>query len=604
MPQRQFTLSALCALGVTIIWAASGFGYFWPMWVCLALAFPLALRIAVRWARSQPPVGLRKLTLQGAVSGVLGGALVLIWAMSGAGFFWPVFPLLVLGGAYAVRALALAPSQGELAVRVDELTRTRRGALDVQAAELRRIERDLHDGAQSRLVALSMQLGRAEERLGDQPETAALVRRAREEATAAIAELRDLARGIAPPVLADRGLVAAVQAVADRSPAPVTVTAEVTDRPPPVVETAAYFVVAESLTNAAKHAPGSAVKVTLTQTSGDARDRGDRRRTGRSRRARRWLGRPAPAGRGLGRNAERHQPAGRRHDDPGGAAMRVVIVEDQALLREGIVALLQEHGIEVVAQAEDGPGLLRIVAGHKPDLAIVDVRLPPTFTDEGIRAALEARSRHPQLAVLVLSQYVEPVYTRELLSTGESGVGYLLKERVSEVRAFLDAIERVAGGGTALDREVVASLVRERDSHGGRLGARRAHQPRARDARADRPGPHERRDRARAGDHARRRREAHLEHLQQARPAGRRRRSSPRAGGAGVSAGDRGDRRLVAQLTATVASCSARRCIARSLPRRMIARTKGAASRSRSGACCQLYSNVIRVPPFGSSASL
>lgn len=267
VPQRQFTLSALCALAVTIIWAASGLGYFWPMWVCFGLAFPLALRIAVRWARSQPSVGPRKLALQEAVSGVLGGALVLIWAMSGEGFFWPVFPLLVLGGAYAVRVVVFSSRQGELAVRVDELTRTRRGALDVQAAELRRIERDLHDGAQSRLVALSMQLGRAEERLGDQPETAALVRRAREEATAAIAELRDLARGIAPPVLADRGLVAAVQAVADRSPAPVTVTAKVTDRPPPVVETAAYFVVAESLTNAAKHAPGSAVTVTLTQTT-------------------------------------------------------------------------------------------------------------------------------------------------------------------------------------------------------------------------------------------------------------------------------------------------------------------------------------------------
>jgi DNA-binding NarL/FixJ family response regulator len=143
--------------------------------------------------------------------------------------------------------------------------------------------------------------------------------------------------------------------------------------------------------------------------------------------------------------------------------MRVVIAEDQALLREGIVALLQEHGIEVVAQAEDGPGLLRTVAGHKPDLAIVDVRLPPTFSDEGIRAALEARRQRPDLAVLVLSQYVEPVYTGELLATGESGVGYLLKERVSEIRSFLDAVRRVAEGGTALDREVVASLVRERD---------------------------------------------------------------------------------------------------------------------------------------------
>ena len=144
--------------------------------------------------------------------------------------------------------------------------------------------------------------------------------------------------------------------------------------------------------------------------------------------------------------------------------MRVVIVEDHALLREGMVALLSENGIEVVAQAQDGPGLLRIVDGHRPDLAICDVRLPPDFTDEGIRAALEARRRHPSLAVLVLSQYVEPAYSRELLSAGEGGVGYLLKERISEVRTFLDAVHRVAAGGTALDREVVSSLVRLRDA--------------------------------------------------------------------------------------------------------------------------------------------
>ncbi|HWD73797.1 MAG TPA: response regulator transcription factor [Solirubrobacteraceae bacterium] len=142
--------------------------------------------------------------------------------------------------------------------------------------------------------------------------------------------------------------------------------------------------------------------------------------------------------------------------------MRVVIVEDHALLREGIIALLQENEIQVVAQAQDAPGLLRIVDGHKPDLAICDVRLPPTFTDEGITAALEARRRHPRLALLVLSQYVEPAYSRELLAGGESGVGYLLKERVGEVRTFVEAVRRVAAGGTALDREVVSSLVSER----------------------------------------------------------------------------------------------------------------------------------------------
>jgi DNA-binding NarL/FixJ family response regulator len=147
--------------------------------------------------------------------------------------------------------------------------------------------------------------------------------------------------------------------------------------------------------------------------------------------------------------------------------MRVVIVEDQALLREGIVALLREQDIEVVAQAEDGPGLLRIISGHKPDLAIVDVRLPPTFTDEGLRAAIEARERWPGMGILILSQYVEPVYTAELLASGEGGVGYLLKERVGEVRAFVDAAQRVAGGGTALDREVVAELMRSREGHPG-----------------------------------------------------------------------------------------------------------------------------------------
>jgi DNA-binding NarL/FixJ family response regulator len=142
--------------------------------------------------------------------------------------------------------------------------------------------------------------------------------------------------------------------------------------------------------------------------------------------------------------------------------VRVVVVEDNALLREGLVALLRERDVEVAAQASDGPGLLRLVGGHKPDVAIVDVRLPPTFTDEGVRAALAARERHPGLGVLILSQYVEPVYTSELLASGEAGVGYLLKERVGDVRAFVEALERVAAGGTALDREVVAELMRSR----------------------------------------------------------------------------------------------------------------------------------------------
>lgn len=140
-----------------------------------------------------------------------------------------------------------------------------------------------------------------------------------------------------------------------------------------------------------------------------------------------------------------------------------MIAEDLALLREGLVALLRENEIEVVAQVQDGPGLLRAIAGHRPDLAIVDVRLPPTFSDEGLQAAIEARRRQPELAVLVLSQYVETAYASELIGENTAGIGYLLKERVGDVRAFLDALHSVAAGGTVIDRQVVTQLLAPRD---------------------------------------------------------------------------------------------------------------------------------------------
>ena len=146
--------------------------------------------------------------------------------------------------------------------------------------------------------------------------------------------------------------------------------------------------------------------------------------------------------------------------------MRVVIAEDLALLREGLVALLREHDIEVVAQAQDGPGLLRAIAGHNPDLAIVDVRLPPTHSDEGLLAAIEARRRRPELGVLVLSQYVETAYASELIGENTAGIGYLLKERVGDVRAFIDALHSVAAGGTVLDRQVVTQLLAAPDADG------------------------------------------------------------------------------------------------------------------------------------------
>ncbi|MGE3140879.1 MAG: response regulator [Thermoleophilia bacterium] len=142
--------------------------------------------------------------------------------------------------------------------------------------------------------------------------------------------------------------------------------------------------------------------------------------------------------------------------------MRVVIAEDLALLRDGIERLLRDHGMEVVASVEDGDALVAAVEGERPDVAVVDVRLPPSFRDEGLRAALEARRRVPGTAVLVVSQYVEQTYAVELLADGAGGVGYLLKERIADPADFVDAVQRVAAGGTALDPEVVSQLVARR----------------------------------------------------------------------------------------------------------------------------------------------
>jgi DNA-binding NarL/FixJ family response regulator len=149
--------------------------------------------------------------------------------------------------------------------------------------------------------------------------------------------------------------------------------------------------------------------------------------------------------------------------------MRVVIAEDLVLLREGLERLLRDGGAEVVAAVGDAASFLDAVEALDPDVAVVDVRLPPDYHDEGLRAALEARRRRPGLGVLVLSQYVEPGYAAELLADGHGGVGYLLKERVGEVREFLDALARVAAGGAALDPEVVAQFVRR--EHRGALAA-------------------------------------------------------------------------------------------------------------------------------------
>jgi signal transduction histidine kinase len=265
----------VAGVACTVAWVLTGAdGAYWPVWVWLGGGAVVAGAAALRLTRRFPAGPASWAGAHGGLAAVAAALLALVWLLTGGGE-WLGWVLLGIGLAFATHALlAFAdrlpprPREEMLSARVDELVRTRRAALDGEVHELRRIERDLHDGAQARLVSLSLALGRAEERLEHDPAAAALVRSAREDAGAAIAELRDLSRGIAPPLLAERGLIAAVEALATRSSVDVTFTATLTEPAPPVIERAAYFVIAEALTNVVKHAPGAHATVSLLASDG------------------------------------------------------------------------------------------------------------------------------------------------------------------------------------------------------------------------------------------------------------------------------------------------------------------------------------------------
>lgn len=146
--------------------------------------------------------------------------------------------------------------------------------------------------------------------------------------------------------------------------------------------------------------------------------------------------------------------------------MRAVLAEDLVLLRDGLVRALTEHGFEIAAAVDNGPSLRAALREEQPDVAVVDIRLPPSYTDEGLQAAIEARRERPDLPVLVLSQYVEPLYARELLADGNGSIGYLLKDRVSDTAQFIDAVSRVAAGGTAMDPYVISRLLQRQNARG------------------------------------------------------------------------------------------------------------------------------------------
>jgi signal transduction histidine kinase len=258
-------LAFLTAALLAGIWALDGQGYFWPAWAWLGLGVLVLIESGAGWAWAHPPGAVRRVACVWTIVGVAAVILVctwlLTWLLAGAQSFWPAWALLGLatsGSAYSLIALhdrvLVAYGRRALRARIDMLTRTRRQAVDAQAAELRRIERDLHDGVQARLVALTLQLGRAELRVEDQPDVRQLILDAQREAHTAIAELRDLARGIVPPLLADRGLVAAVESLAARYGLGTAIEADTRRSLAPAVESAAYFVIAEALTNSVKHA--------------------------------------------------------------------------------------------------------------------------------------------------------------------------------------------------------------------------------------------------------------------------------------------------------------------------------------------------------------
>lgn len=273
--RRVIGFGVVLGLALTILWALTPVSYYWPGWIWFALALPIAFDGSIRRAlHTHLP---RDVAVHAAVSLVLSAALVAIWLLSNhrhSWYFWPIWPILGLGVVLAAHAL-FAPSvsrsrEGELVERVDVLTRTRKDTLDVQAAEMRRVERDLHDGAQARLVSLGMSLGMAEGLLDSDPaEARRLLAEAHSAAGDALGDLRALVRGILPPVLADRGLAGAVQALVLKSPVPVEIRTELpSERLPAPIESAAYFAIAEALTNVNKHSGAHFAWVVMIEVNG------------------------------------------------------------------------------------------------------------------------------------------------------------------------------------------------------------------------------------------------------------------------------------------------------------------------------------------------
>jgi PAS domain S-box-containing protein len=359
-------------------------------------------------------------------------------------------------------------------IRLGEVEESRARMVRAAYAARRSIQRDLHDGAQQQFVSVALQLENAREQIeAESPQASLLVAAARADLETAIEELRRLAQGIHPAELSERGLEAALRSLSDRSPV-VSVAVERLGRVAPEIESAAYFIAAEATANALKHANANQIHVEATSSrdelcvrvvddgAGGASFRDGTGLQGLRDRAEAIGGTltvDSPAGGPTTLTANLPLFRARHRIGLAEAQLRVVIADDAAMIRRALVELLDGSGIEVVAQAGEAAALLREVERHLPDVAIVDIHMPPTQTHEGVHAAIEIRQRFPGVGILLLSSYVESKEVIELFAAADGGVGYLLKDSVANIDQLLDALERISAGGFVLDPKLVVDLV-------------------------------------------------------------------------------------------------------------------------------------------------
>ena len=409
---------------------------------------------------------------------VLSGATVRIerdWFVRKDGSFVPVAyssaPVELDGGRGAVVAFRDLSER----IRLGEVEQSRARIARAAYAARRTIQRDLHDGAQQQFVSVALQLENARGLIEEQsPHASRLVSAALADLQDAIEELRRLAQGIHPVELSERGLEAALRTLASRSAASVNVRVDRFGRLAPEIESAAYFITAEATANAVKHASANQIDIEVTSTRDELRlTVTDDGAGGASLKKGTGLQGLRDRAEAIGGELAVNSPIGgptvltadlpffrsRHRAGVSDEHLRVVIADDAAMIRQALVELLESSGIEVVAQVGDAPTLLQEVEQHSPDLAIVDIHMPPTQTREGVLAAIEIRDRFPGVGILLLSSYVESKEVIELFAVAASGVGYLLKDSLANVDQLLDALERISGGGIVLDPKLVVDLV-------------------------------------------------------------------------------------------------------------------------------------------------